>query len=118
MIFLDKHMDSILNVLIRIVGLFFRKKPIILTICAYNDSKILLHSVCNESFVIQSIEPSKKISKFPKDYIVNSKDQFYIYSASSFSKNNYKKLKIRIKLLNGAKYTYFMKWDNKTPCIK
>lgn len=111
-------MDSILNVLIKIVGLCFRKKPIVLTIDAFSDTKILLHSVCSESFVLISIEPSEQISKFPKDYLVKPDSQFYIYSFSSFLKGNSKKLKIKIKLLNGVNHSYTIKWDNKTPYIK
>lgn len=111
-------MDSTLTAILKIVGLCLRKKPIVLTIVAFSDTKILLHSICRESFVLLSIRPSKIISKFPKDYLVKPDSQFYVYSVSSFLKNKPNKLKIKIKLLNGVKYTYTITWKDKAPYIK
>lgn len=113
-------MDSILNVLIKIIefiGLCIKRKPVVLTIDAFSDTKILLHSICRESFILLSLKPSKLISSFPKDYLVRPDSQFYIYSVSSFLEGNYKKLKIKIKLINGVKHSYAIKWENKTPYI-
>ena len=111
-------MESILDVLVKIISLCFRKKPIVLTIDAFSDTNILLHSVCRESFVLLTIEPSKLISKFPTDFLVRPGSQFYIYSVSEFNQDNPNKLKIKIKLLNGVKYSYAIKWKNRTPHIK
>lgn len=111
-------MESFINAVVKIIGSFLRKKPVLLNIDAFNDTWISLQNICGESFIIHSIEPSKKLMRFPIDFLVQPDSYFKIHSISCFTKNKTKKIRIKIKLLDGVKYSYSIKWENKAPHIR
>lgn len=113
-----EKMGLLSPLLLKIIGFLFRKKPIIFHISAFNDQKILVNKICEEPIIVRSIHPSEKLSPFPIDFLVKSESPFYIYSNSSFTTTRIKKITLKIKMLDGSKRTYYIKWKNKTPYIK
>ena len=111
-------MESILNALIKIIGFFFKRKPVILTIDSFCDTWISLHNISGDSFIVLKIEPYSHLSRFPIDHFVKPETYFRINSISTFVKFKTKKIRIRIKTLDGFKYTYTIKWNNKTPFLR
>lgn len=76
-----------------------------------------MHNHSEKIIVVKAVKPIAFVQYFQKDLFIKPNEQFYIYLSPNFHEQKRRKIKLKIKLSNGVRYSYTLYWDNMTPYI-